>query len=201
MPCFVPLRFPKSCLIAAALIFGGWAIAPAAARADDAPASERSDNAAAEQSTEASLGRELHPATVLPLAAPHWWEHNRNKSIIAAALAVPLALYLIVAFGHSGVEALLEKAHEYGSFIVLLGALFVISGGIFVQGSLSGTPLLNTALLGFGAVIANVVGTTGASMLLIRPLLRANEPRRRKTHVIIFFIFVVSNCGGLLTPL
>jgi Na+/H+ antiporter NhaD/arsenite permease-like protein len=98
-------------------------------------------------------------------------------------------------------HALLEKLHEYMAFIALLAALFVISGGIYVQGSLSGTPLVNTGLLGFGAVIASFVGTTGASVLLIRPLLRANAPRVRRAHVVVFFIFVVSNCGGLLTPL
>jgi len=139
--------------------------------------------------------------SLLPLATPHWWEHNKNKGIVSAALAIPLALYLMATFGHEGIEALAEKGHEYAAFIVLLGSLFIISGGIYVQGSLSGTPLVNTGMLAFGAVIANVVGTTGASMLLIRPLLRANEPRQRKVHVLVFFIFVVSNCGGLLTPL
>lgn len=159
------------------------------------------------------LGQKLHPLSIvpfaamllaiaiLPLFAGHWWEHNSSKGIVAAVLSVPLAAYLVAFFGHAGVEALLEKAHEYVSFIMLLGALFIISGGIYVQGSLSGTSLLNTAVLGFGAVLANAVGTTGASMLLIRPLLRANESRQRKTHIFIFFIFVVSNCGGLLTPL
>jgi Na+/H+ antiporter NhaD/arsenite permease-like protein len=99
------------------------------------------------------------------------------------------------------VHALLEKAEEYAAFIVLLASLYVITGGIHVRGSLSGTPLLNTAILGLGSALASVIGTTGASVLLIRPLLRANAPRRRVAHVVIFFIFSVSNCGGLLTPL
>jgi Na+/H+ antiporter NhaD/arsenite permease-like protein len=90
---------------------------------------------------------------------------------------------------------------EYVSFIVLLGALFVITGGVYVGGSLAGTPLVNTAMLGIGALIASFVGTTGASVLLIRPLLRANASRQRTVHIVLFFIFVVSNCGGLLTPL
>jgi Na+/H+ antiporter NhaD/arsenite permease-like protein len=85
--------------------------------------------------------------------------------------------------------------------MLLLGALFAITGGIVVRGSLSGTPLVNTFILSHGAVTANLIGTTGASVLLIRPLLRANAPRERKVHIIVFFIFVVSNCGGLLTPL
>jgi Na+/H+ antiporter NhaD/arsenite permease-like protein len=138
---------------------------------------------------------------VLPLATPHWWEHNRNKAIIAALLSVPLALYLVAAWGHAGVHELLEKGMEYLSFLLLLGSLFVISGGIYVQGSLSGTPLVNTALIGLGGALASFVGTTGASMVLIRPILRANAPRLRRVHIVVFFIFVVSNCGGLLTPL
>jgi len=138
---------------------------------------------------------------VLPLAAGHWWEHNRNKGIIAGVLAVPLAIYLVAAWGSEGLHLLQHAGEEYVSFILLLGALFVISGGIYVQGSLSGTPLVNTGVLAFGAVIASFVGTTGASVLLIRPLLRANQSRVKKAHVVVFFIFIVSNCGGLLTPL
>lgn len=138
---------------------------------------------------------------MLPLFASHWWEHNTNKGIIAAVLSVPIVIYLVTAWGHDGVHELTHKVKEYVSFIALLGALFIISGGIYVQGSLSGTPLVNTGMLGFGAILANFVGTTGASMLLIRPMLRANASRQRKAHVFVFFIFVVSNCGGLLTPL
>jgi Na+/H+ antiporter NhaD/arsenite permease-like protein len=138
---------------------------------------------------------------LLPLFAGHWWEHNRNKAIVVAIIALPVAAYLSLAWGPAGRTLLEEKLLEYCSFIMLLTALFVISGGIYIQGSLSGTPLVNTAFLGLGAVLANAIGTTGASVLLIRPLLRANKPRQQKTHVVIFFIFVVSNCGGLLTPL
>jgi Na+/H+ antiporter NhaD/arsenite permease-like protein len=138
---------------------------------------------------------------ILPLATSHWWEHNRNKALVAALLALPLALYLLAAFGHRGGHVLLEQARDYLSFILLLGSLYVVTGGIQLRGSLSGTPLLNTVLLAIGAVLANLIGTTGASMLLVRPLLRANAPRHRKAHVFVFFIFVVSNCGGLLTPL
>jgi Na+/H+ antiporter NhaD/arsenite permease-like protein len=161
----------------------------------------------------ADLGKELELWTilpfaltllaiaVLPLVVPHWWEKNRNKAIVATLLAAPIAAYLVQAWGDVGVEALVEKLEEYVSFIVLLAALFVITGGIYVQGSLSGTPLVNTAIMALGAVLANLIGTTGASVLLIRPLLRANTARQRKTHIVIFFIFVVSNCGGLMTPL
>jgi Na+/H+ antiporter NhaD/arsenite permease-like protein len=162
---------------------------------------------------EHSMGRDLPLASlipfvallgaiaVLPLAAPHWWEHNTNKLVVSSVLGVPLAIYLALTYGHEGLVPLEHAALEYLSFIALLGSLFVISGGIYLKGSLSGTPLLNTAILAIGALLANVVGTTGASVLLIRPLLRANAPRERKAHIVVFFIFVVSNCGGLLTPL
>ena len=133
----------------------------------------------------------------LPLLAGGWWEHHRNKGILSAALGVPVVAWV------ASLDPLLlgHTAHEYVAFIVLLGALFVISGGIVVRGTLAGTPGLNTVLLGLGALLASFVGTTGASMLLIRPLLRANSIRQRKQHVIVFFIFVVANAGGLLTPL
>jgi Na+/H+ antiporter NhaD/arsenite permease-like protein len=134
---------------------------------------------------------------VLPLAAGRFWERNRNKALVSVLLGLPAAVWL------AALEpaALVRAAHEYLSFMVLLGALYVISGGIVVRGTLAGTPGTNAALLGIGALLASLVGTTGASMLLVRPLLRANAIRRRKTHVVVFFIFVVSNTGGLLTPL
>jgi Na+/H+ antiporter NhaD/arsenite permease-like protein len=138
---------------------------------------------------------------ILPLATPHFWESHRNKGLVTLLFSLPVVGYLLGVHGAAGGHELLEKAKEYASFILLLGALFTITGGIRVKGSLSGTPLLNTALLAIGAVLANLIGTTGASVLLVRPLLRANAPRVAKTHVLIFFIFVVSNCGGLLTPL
>jgi Na+/H+ antiporter NhaD/arsenite permease-like protein len=138
---------------------------------------------------------------VLPLTCGHWWEKNRHKALVVAVLTVPVAIYPVWVWGDVGREVLVEKLQEYVSFIMLLSALYVISGGIFVQGSLSGTPLVNTGMLGLGALLANVIGTTGASVLLVRPLLRANKSRENKVHVVIFFIFIVANCGGLLTPL
>jgi Na+/H+ antiporter NhaD/arsenite permease-like protein len=136
-----------------------------------------------------------------PLVAPGWWHSNRNKGLFAALVSLPVVLYLAVTLGEPGRLVLEEKVRDYVSFIVVIAALYVISGGVHVEGSLSGTPLGNTALLGVGAVLANVAGTTGASALLIRPLLRANRSRRHTTHIVIFFIFLVANCGGLLTPL
>lgn len=135
------------------------------------------------------------------LVAPRQWASHRTQALVAALVSLPILLYLGMAFGHEGRVLLEERVKEYVSFIVVIGALFVISGGVHIGGSLSGTPLANTALLGIGAVLANLAGTTGAAAVLIRPLLRANKSRQRKTHIVVFFIFVVANCGGLLTPL
>ncbi|WP_431733165.1 sodium:proton antiporter [Hylemonella gracilis] len=138
---------------------------------------------------------------LVPLLAPFFWHHHFGK--IAAAWALAFLLPFAFAFGptlaaHSLVHALLA---EYIPFILLLTALFTVSGGIYIKGNLHGSPRLNTAILAIGAVLASFMGTTGASMLLIRPLIRANDNRRHKVHVIVFFIFIVSNAGGSLTPL
>ena len=138
---------------------------------------------------------------VMPLANGHWWEHNKNKAMVSLGLAVPVALFMLARFQTAGAHQLLETVLEYVSFLLLLGSLFIISGGVYVRGSLAGKPEVNAVLLGLGALVASFVGTTGASMLLIRPLLRANASRPRVAHIVVFFIFTVSNCGGLLTPL
>ena len=135
---------------------------------------------------------------VLPLALPKLWHSNRNKLLLSGMISVPVLIILLL---HSQMTLLGHSMMEYFSFIVLLGALFVISGGIHIRGAWAGTPLVNTTYLAIGAVLANLIGTTGASMLLIRPYLRANQNRQKRTHLIVFFIFVVSNIGGLLTPL
>jgi Na+/H+ antiporter NhaD/arsenite permease-like protein len=134
-----------------------------------------------------------------PLIQRQWWHHNRNKALVAAIVSLPILVYL--GMTEPGRHLLAEKAHEYLGFIIVIGALYVIAGGVHIEGSLSGTPLVNTGMLGIGAVLANLVGTTGASVLLIRPLLRANKRRKRVAHIVIFFIFIVANCGGLLTPI
>lgn len=139
----------------------------------------------------------LAAIAILPLAAPHFWENNRNKGIVAGVLSAPIALYVGIAYP----EGLLHSGLEYVSFLALLGSLFVIAGGIHLEGDLEGRPSINTGILAVGAVLANVVGTTGASMLLVRTLLRTNTQRRKRAHIPFFFILVVSNCGGLLTPL
>ena len=139
--------------------------------------------------------------TVLEIAARRWWDHLASKAIVALALAAPAAIYLLAGYGSAGGAALLHTTSDYVSFIILLTALYVIAGGIQIRGSLAGTPPANTTLLAIGAILANLIGTTGAAMLLIRPLLRANEERKHKAHLVVAFILVVANCGGLLTPL
>lgn len=134
---------------------------------------------------------------ILPLAVPHWWEPNRNKFFVAVVLGIPVLWLYLGRRPH----ALLETAEEYVSFILLLASLYVISGGIRLSGDLEATPLTNTTFLAVGAVLASFLGTTGASMLLIRVLLQTNRERTRVRHTVIFFIFLVSNIGGLLTPL
>ena len=137
---------------------------------------------------------------VLPLVTPHFWARNRNRALVAGLLAVPVACWLLL-FGEPGKHALVEALAEYGAFIVLLGSLYTVAGGIRLSGDVQGTPLTNTGFLAFGAVLANIIGTTGASMVLIRPVLRINAERERVRHIPVFFIFLVSNLGGLLTPL
>lgn len=133
----------------------------------------------------------------LPLLFHHFWESNRNKGIVTAVLALPVAFWLVSHDPH----ALQHSGLEYVSFICLLGSLFVVSGGIHVSGDLQATPRVNAVILGIGAVLANFIGTTGASMVLIRLVLRTNSERKNTAHIPFFFILIVSNCGGLLTPL
>ncbi len=138
---------------------------------------------------------------VFPLVAPQFWHHHFGK--ISAFWALTFLIPFVAQFGlavavHDVTHTLLA---EYLPFIILLFALFTVTGGIHIKGNMHGTPALNTGILALGTVFASVMGTTGASMLLIRPLLRANDARRHKTHVVIFFIFLVANIGGALTPL
>jgi Na+/H+ antiporter NhaD/arsenite permease-like protein len=140
----------------------------------------------------------------LPLAAPRWWHHNRNRALVSAVFAVPVAgylLYLALLQGQPTLEPLGHELKNYVAFIILLGSLYTVSGGIVITGDIEGRPLTNTGFLALGAVLANLIGTTGASVLLIRPLLRINKKRRRTAHLPVFFIFMVSNLGGLLTSL
>jgi Na+/H+ antiporter NhaD/arsenite permease-like protein len=138
---------------------------------------------------------------VAPVTAPSFWHHHFGKTSAFWALA-----FLVPFAGYYGVDlAAREVVHtllaEYVPFIILLLALFTVSGGIHIRGNLHGSARLNTGILALGTALASVMGTTGAAMLLIRPLLRANDNRRHRAHVVMFFIFLVANIGGALTPL
>lgn len=134
---------------------------------------------------------------ILPISAEKWWHSNLNKFWIALVLGVPVGIY----FAIYDLGSLAQIGLEYFSFIVLLGALFVISGGILLRGDIEATPLANTTFLAVGSILASFMGTTGAAMLLIRPLLSTNRERKYVVHTVVFFIFLVANIGGCLTPL
>ncbi|MFM7330938.1 MAG: sodium:proton antiporter, partial [Brachymonas sp.] len=136
-----------------------------------------------------------------PLLTPQFWHHHFGK--VAAFWVLLFLVPFAVKFGAGAAGAAFVHAllAEYIPFVILLTALFAVSGGIYIKGNLHGSPGLNTAILGIGAVAASFMGTTGASMLLIRPLIRANDNRQHKMHVFVLFIFIVSNAGGSLTPL
>jgi Na+/H+ antiporter NhaD/arsenite permease-like protein len=138
---------------------------------------------------------------VLPLATPHIWHHHRGKvaAVWALAALVPIA---ITAGPHAAAQAVTHTAlAEYIPFILLLLALFTVAGGIVIRGNLRGSPATNTILLAIGAGLASFIGTTGAAMIMIHPVIRANDDRKHNVHVIVFFIFLVANAGGALTPL
>jgi Na+/H+ antiporter NhaD/arsenite permease-like protein len=138
---------------------------------------------------------------LMPLLLPTFWHHHFGKVAAGWSLAVLLPFALQFGAGAAAQALVHTLLAEYLPFIVLLAALFTVSGGIYIRGNLHGSPLTNTTILAIGAVLASVMGTTGASMLLIRPLIRANDNRRHTVHVFVFFIFIVSNIGGSLTPL
>ena len=138
---------------------------------------------------------------LMPVLVPSFWHHHFGKVSVAWTLAflLPFAYFFgVKAAGVSLVHAMLA---EYIPFIILLTALYTVAGGIYVRGNLHGSPALNCGMLLTGVVLASFMGTTGASMLMIRPLIRANDNRKHKAHLVVFFIFLVSNVGGSLTPL
>jgi Na+/H+ antiporter NhaD/arsenite permease-like protein len=136
-----------------------------------------------------------------PLFYPHLWEHHYGKFALFWSLCVIVAV-IVSAGVVAGVHTLLHiMLLEYVPFILLLFALYTIAGGVYLEGNLRGTPAANTLLLAAGTLLASFVGTTGASMIMIRPLLRANDDRVYRVHTVVFFIFLVSNIGGALTPL
>jgi len=137
----------------------------------------------------------------MPLAAPQVWHHHFGKIAAGWALAFLVPFALVFGAGTAGQALVHALLAEYIPFIILLVALFTAAGGIYVRGNLHGSPAVNTAIMAVGTVLASLMGTTGASMLMIRPLIRANDNRKHVAHVVVFFIFTVSNAGGSLTPL
>jgi len=160
-----------------------------------------------------NLGAAMSLLSVLPFAglilliailpffpgASCWWEKHLNKFKVALVCAMGGILLYFIPTGD--IQKIWITYLEYTAFLAMLASLFVISGGIHISGAFAGFPYMNTIFLAVGAVLASLLGTTGASMIMIRPLLRANRQRQHKAHIVIFFIFIVSNCGGLLTPL
>ena len=138
---------------------------------------------------------------LIPLRAPLFWHHHFGKVTLAWSLAFLVPFAAVFGPGMAGATLFHAAVAEYIPFIVLLTALYTVAGGIHIRGNLRGSPLLNTGLLAIGAVLASFMGTTGASMLMIRPLIRANDNRVHRAHIVVFFIFVVANAGGSLTPL
>ena len=145
------------------------------------------------------FGLMLLTIAVAPLIAEHWWESNRHKLTVALFLGVPTAICLIVGGMLHDLEH--QIFGDYLPFIILLLALYVITGGIHLSGDIKAKPWVNTTFLALGWVLASIMGTTGAAMLLIRPVLTTNQQREHKVHTVLFFIALCANCGGLLTPL
>ena len=136
-----------------------------------------------------------------PLLVPSFWHHHFGKVSAGWALAFLIPFLLQYGLGETVTQAAHTLLLEYVPFILVLFALYTVAGGIRVGGSLHGTPAVNTALLAIGTALASWMGTTGAAMLMIRPVIRANDNRKHNVHVIVFFIFLVANAGGALTPL
>src|SRR5262245_6347596 len=137
---------------------------------------------------------------LFPLLAPAFWHHHYAK--VSAAWALVFAVPFVLRFGGAAIHELLHVAIvDYVPFVILIATLFTIGGGIYVRGSLRGSPAVNAVIMAVGVFLASWVGTTGAAMVTIRPLLRANRERRYRAHTVVFFIFLVANIGGALTPL
>lgn len=197
--CAMVLRLVAATAAVLAATLGALVLTPAAAlAADGVPAL---NGAALSPLWSLPFAGMLLSIALFPLLAGHFWHHHYGKVALfwAAAFIIPFAI--TYGPGATTREVVHTALLEYIPFIILLFALFTVSGGILITGNLHGSPAMNTAILAFGTLIASLIGTTGASMVLIRPLLRANDNRRYNVHTVVFFIFLVSNIGGSLTPL
>ena len=145
------------------------------------------------------FGLMLLVIAIAPLIVAEWWDHNKHKLAVSLLLTIPTAVCLVM--GGMAKELEHQLLSDYIPFVVLLLSLYVITGGIHLSGDIQAKPWVNTSFLALGWVLASVMGTTGAAMLLIRPLLATNQQREHKVHTVLFFIALVANCGGLLTPL
>lgn len=145
------------------------------------------------------FGLMLLVIAIAPLIVNDWWDSNKHKLAVAILLTIPTAICMVM--GGMAHELEHQLLGDYLPFIILLLALYVITGGIHLSGDIQAKPWVNTTFLAIGWVLASLMGTTGAAMLLIRPLLSTNQQRQHKVHTILFFIALVANCGGLLTPL
>lgn len=145
------------------------------------------------------FGMMLLVIAIAPLIVAEWWDKNKHKLAVSLLLAIPTAVCLVM--GGMAKELEHQLLSDYIPFIVLLLALYVITGGIHLAGDIQAKPWVNTLFLAVGWLLASIMGTTGAAMLLIRPLLTTNQQREHKVHTVLFFIALVANCGGLLTPL
>jgi Na+/H+ antiporter NhaD/arsenite permease-like protein len=135
---------------------------------------------------------------VFPMAIPHYWEKRGFQGLVTLLCTLPVVVYELT---HAHTSQVVDGARGYLAFIITLGALFTASGGVHLKGDIEGTPRTNLLFLLAGAGLASLIGTTGASMLLIRPLLKTNRQREHRAHLVPFFILIVANAGGLLTPL
>ena len=145
------------------------------------------------------FGLMLLVIAVAPLIVAEWWDKNKHKLAVSLLLAIPTAVCLVM--GGMAKELEHQLLADYVPFLVLLMALYVITGGIHLSGDIKAKPWINTSFLALGWLLASIMGTTGAAMLLVRPLLSTNQQREHKVHTVLFFIALVANCGGLLTPL
>jgi Na+/H+ antiporter NhaD/arsenite permease-like protein len=184
---------------------------PAATAAVQGAAEKEIQKGGAKQDPQEELGKMLSFHSVIPfiiillaialipLIHGHWWESNLNKGAVSLLCSLPVLAYLLW-IGPLGEEVLVDVVRDYYAFIILLVALFTISGGIYLEGDLKATPLVNTTFIAIGSILASLIGTTGAAMLLIRPLLNTNRERKHKAHIFVFFTFLVANIGGSLLP-